>query len=132
MGTNPNKPAICYGMFVMRAMSLYLKDSEYLAESKFRRMKVTSFSTLPSGTVMAHGQDLDGNRGSVHRRVDDMFFYRTREAMEEAQAELLKVEYPLVRKVYAAYQLVADCERELRVKGEAALGRRAIQPRELD
>lgn len=132
MTTNPNKPAICYGLFAIRAMPIYLEDAPYLAESKFRRMKVTSFSTLSSGTRMAHGQDLDGTRCSVHSQVKGMFFYESLEAMEEAQEELLKVEYPLVRKVHAAIKLVGDCERELRVKGETALGRRAIQPTELD
>lgn len=131
MTTNPNKPAICYGLFRVRGIPDLVEEGHKLERSAYIMMKVTSFSKNHSGTRMAHGQDMQVGK-SAHRKADGMFFYESEEAMRSAVLKADKVEIGLIKQVREAMAASAEAQRHYRVVMEQHLGKRAVQPLELE
>lgn len=132
MTTNPKKPAICWGLFRISGMPQFVERGDRLDRSTYARMRITSFSKMHNGiTKMAHGSEYESGQ-SCHRRVDGMFFYETEELMNAAIEVASRHEPGLVKNCHDAIEHSANVQREYRVEMERLLGRRAIQPSELE
>ena len=131
MTTPKPKRAICYGLYPVWGLPMMVDEGHYLESTSYCAMKVTSFTRLRSGTVMAHGAELPTG-GSHHRKVDGMFFYETKEAMQLAMKRLSKIEPKLNKEVREAIEHSANVQRGRRILLEKELGQNAIQPLALE